>query len=228
LDPASPLKLFVCGCSFTLGTGLDIEESWAFLFKERLAEQRGLPASSVNLMNFSQGGASNDYIARTLIEQSARVRPEVIVAGFTQMNRFELLDETTAFYFQPSQLEKYVRAGGKLAELGRLGEFLYLGTDETLEKIRMIKNMLLLQYFCQREGIQFVFFLFESLMRDDLPAALSTPMTQPLFEEIDFDLRIPIERATKVDHAIDEFHPGPRSQVLMAEAAVQTFQARYG
>jgi hypothetical protein len=227
LDPDSPLKLYVCGCSFSFGTGLDIEESWAFRFKEKLAERRGLPVSSVNLLNFSQGGASNDYISRTLIEQSARVRPDVIVAGFTQMNRFELLDETTAFYFQPSQLEKYAAAGGKRAELGKLGEFLYLGTDENLEKIRMIKNMLLLQYFCRREDIPFVFFMFESLMREDLPAALSTPLTQPLFDEVDFDLLVPIEPGTKVDHAIDEFHPGPRSQGLMAEAAMQTFQARY-
>ena len=31
-DPASPVKLFVCGCSYTFGTGLDLEESWSFLF----------------------------------------------------------------------------------------------------------------------------------------------------------------------------------------------------
>ncbi len=230
LDPGAQLKLFACGCSFTFGTGMEIEESWAFLLKQRLAEYRGLAVSSVNLLNFSQGGASNDYITRTLIEQSARVRPDVIVAGFTHMSRFELLGETTAHHFQPTQpghLEKYEQAGGRFAELGRLAKFLFLGTDENQAKIRMIKNMLLLQYFCRQQGIPFLFFLFESLARDDLPEALSKPMTEPLFHEIDFDLMIPLDPTMKVDHAIDGFHPGRRSQELMAEAAMKTFRARY-
>jgi hypothetical protein len=232
-DPDSPLKLFVCGCSYTFGTGLEIEESWPFLFKQKLAEQRRLPEASVNLMNFSHGGASNDYIVRTLIEQSARARPDVIVAGFTHMSRFELIDETTSFYLQPAQLdqpgqlESYARAGGKLAEIARLAEFLFLGTDDNQTKIRLIKNILLLQYFCQHRDIALVFFLFETLLRDDLPSALSIPMTQPLFEEIDFELLIPTDPSTRVDLGNDGGHPGPRTQELMAEAAWKTFTARY-
>jgi hypothetical protein len=226
-DPASHVKLFVCGCSNSFGTGLEFEESWAFLFKQKLAEQRGLAESSVNLLNFSQGGASNDYITRTLIEQCARVRPDVIVAGFTHMDRFELLDETMAFFFQPAWLPTYARAGGKFAEMGRLAEFVFLGTDEIQAKVRMIKNVLLLQYFCRSRDLPLVFFFFESLMRGDLPSTLSTPMTQPLFEEIDFDSLVPTEPATRVDLAADERHPGPRSQELMAEAAWKIFCARY-
>jgi hypothetical protein len=229
-DPQAQLKLFVCGCSFTFGTGLEIEDSWAFRLKQKLAEHRGLAVSSANLSNFSQGGASNDYITRTLIEQSARVRPDVIVAGFTHMSRFELLDETmaTAFHFQPTQpapLEKYERAGGRFAELGRLAKFQFLGTDDTQTKIRMIKNILLLQYFCRQRDIPFLFYLFESLARDDLPEALSQPMTAPLFGEIDFDLMVPLE--PEVDWATDGAHPGRRSQELMAEAAMKTFRSRY-
>jgi hypothetical protein len=227
-DPASPVKLFVCGCSYTFGTGLDFEESWSFLFKQKLAELRGLPESSVNLINFAQGGASNDYVTRTLLEQSARVRPDVIVAGFTYMNRFELLDETTAFHFQPLLLERYARIGGKFAELGRLAEFLFLGTDEVQEKVRMIKNVLLLQNFCRARDISLVFFFFESLTRADLPSALSVPTTRPLFEEIDLGALIPVDSATVVDLATDGAHPGPRSQKLMAEAAWETFCSRYG
>ena len=191
-DPGAPVKLFVCGCSQTLGTGVDFEESWAFLFKQKLAEQRGLPESSVNLMNFSHGGASNDYITRTLIEQCSRVRPDVVVAGFTHMNRFEMIDETMAFPLGPVDLEEYAEAGGKYAELKRLAEFLTLGTDEIQQKIRMIKNVLLFQYFCRNRDIPFIFFFFESIRRDDLPAALSFPMTEPLYEEIDLDQLAPI------------------------------------
>jgi hypothetical protein len=228
-DPDSPVKLFVCGCSYTFGDGLELEESWPFLFKERLAKQHGLPASSVNLMNFSEGGASNDYITRILITQSARVRPDMMVAAFTNMRRFELIDETVAFPFgswgMDVYLEKYSQTGH--AHMAKNGEFVFLGTDENQEKLRMIKNVLLLQYFCRSRDIPFIFLFMESLVRNDLPSALSIPTTQPLYEEIDLDLLVPIERAMKVDLAADEIHPGPRSQELMAEAAWKTYRARY-
>ena len=136
-DPEAPVKLFVCGCSYTFGAGLDDEETWAHLFRQKLADHHGLPATSVNLINFAEGGASNDYITRTLIEQSSRVRPDVIVAGFTYMNRFELFDQTTAWNFGSWAIDEE-----RLGDVAKLGQFQFLGTDETQEKIRMIKNVL--------------------------------------------------------------------------------------
>jgi hypothetical protein len=224
-DPDAPLKLFACGCSFTLGLGLEHEESWPYLFKQKLAKQLGLPDSSVNLMNFSEGGGSNDYIARTLVGQAGRVRPDVIVAGFTHMVRFELLGETTAFpFYGPWDLEVLEARYGEIA---KLGEFVFLGTDEIGEKVRLMKNLLLLQYFCRSHDIPFVFFLFESLKRDDLPAALAHPTTQPLYDEVDFSCLAPIEAGMKVDVAADGWHPGPRSHELFVESAWKTFSARY-
>ena len=110
-DPDAPVKLFVSGCSNTFGVGVEFEESWPFLFKQKLAEQRGVPESSVNLMNFAQGGASNDYVTRTLVEQSSRVRPDVILAGFTHMHRFELFEDATAFHMGAIKLEELEREG---------------------------------------------------------------------------------------------------------------------
>jgi hypothetical protein len=227
LDPAAPVKLFVCGCSHTFGVGLELEESWPFLFKLRLAEQHGLSPSSVNLMNFAEGGASNDYITRTLIAQSARLRPDVIVAGFTAMNRFELLDETKTFALGWGAINKDVFAERGYEEIGRLGEFIFLGTDKVQEKVRMIKNVLLLQYFCRSRDIPLVFFFFEAIKRTDLPATLCTPTTRALFEQIDLDALVPTERTTRLDRAADGKHAGPRSHELMAEAAWDTFSARY-
>lgn len=227
-NPDARVKLFVCGCSQSLGVGLNLEETWAYLFKQRLAEHRGLPESSVNLMNFSHGGASNDYIARTLVEQCSRVRPDMVVAGFTHMNRFELIDEEMSFPLGPVDLDEYQQAGGKYVELKRLAELLTLGTDEIQQKVRMIKNVLLFQYFCRARGIPFIFFLFESIRRDDLPQALSIPTTEPLYHQIDFDLLAPIEPGIRVDRAADGLHPGPQSQQLMVESAWKTFSARYG
>ena len=223
-DAEAQMRIFVCGCSFTFGIGLELEESWPFLFKQRLAAHRDLAASSVNLLNFSEAGASNDYIARTLIEQSTRVRPDLIVAGFTQMVRFELLDEQMTFRFNPPVLQKYASAGGKFAEMAKRMEFVFLGTDEIQQKVRAIKNMLLLQYFSQSRSIPFIFVFFGV---KDL-ASLSTPMTRPLYEDIDHDLVVPVARGdAHVDLAADGLHLGPRSQELIAAAAWRVFEERY-
>lgn len=224
-DPEAEVKLFVCGCSFTFGIGLELEETWPFLLKQRLAAHRDLAASSVNLLNFSEAGASNDYIARTLIEQSTRVRPDLIVAGFTKTVRFELLDEEMTFRFNPPVLQKYSSAGGKFAEMARRMEFVFLGTDEIQEKLRTVKNMLLLQYFSQSRSIPFLVLPFWG---EDLTPVLSTPMTRPLYEEIDHDLVVPITPgSTTVDRAADGLHAGPRSQELIAAAAWSVFEERY-
>jgi hypothetical protein len=225
-DAEAQVKLFVCGCSFTFGIGVELEESWPFLLKQRLAAHRDLAASSVNLLNFSEAGASNDYIARTLIEQSTRVRPDLIVAGFTQTLRFELLDEEMTFRFNPPVLQKYASAGGKFAEMAKRMEFVFLGTDEIQEKVRTIKNMLLLQYFSQSRSIPFIFLGFWG---KDLASLLSTPMTRPLYEEIDHDLVVPLSDiiSATVDRAADGLHAGPRSQELIAAAAWRIFEERY-
>ena len=224
-DPDAPVKLFVSGCSNTFGVGVDLEESWPFLFKQRLAEERGVPPAAVNLMNFSQGGASNDYVTRTLVEQGGRARPDVVIAGFTHMRRFELFDETTGFHLGAIKLEELERAGGKYAELKRRAEFLILGSDEINQTVQMIKNVLLLQYFCRSLDIPLVFFFFEQWQREDLPDALAAPATQPLFDQIDFSGFVPIERAMRVDRAADGLHPGPRSQEVLADAAWAAFRS---
>jgi hypothetical protein len=225
-DAEAQVKLFVCGDSFTFGIGVELEESWPFLLKQRLAAHRDLGASSVNLLNFSEAGASNDYTARTLIEQSARVRPDLIVAGFTQMVRFELLDEEMTFRFNPPVLEKYASAGGKFAEMAKRMEFVFLGTDKIQQKMRTIKNMLLLQYFSQSRGIPFIFLYFWG--ENNLAGVLSTPMTRPLYEEIDQTFVVPLHRrTTQVDGAADRAHPGPRSQEVIAAAAWRIFEERY-
>jgi hypothetical protein len=221
-DPDAPVKLFVCGCSYTFGAGLDLEETWSYHFRQKLADHHGLPASSVNLVNLGEGGASNDYIARTLISQCSRVRPDMVIVGFTFMNRFELFDGSRAVNFGSWAISEQ-----KHGEMARLGEFLFLGTDETQEKARMIKNILLLQYFFRSHGIPFVYFFFEALRRPELPEALSTPATERLYEEIDLELLVPIGPDSMLDRSADRGHPGPRSQELLADAAWQRFRARY-
>jgi hypothetical protein len=89
LDPAAAATIFVCGCSHTFGVGLNLEETWVHRFKLAYAESHRLDPAAVNVLNFSEGGASNDYITRTVLTQCAQVRPDLVIAQFSQMSRSE-------------------------------------------------------------------------------------------------------------------------------------------
>ena len=90
-DPAARLKIFVSGCSYTFGLGVQHDQIWPALLKKRLADRLDMPLDHVNLQNFSQVGASNGYIARTIIRQCDRVRPDLAVIAFTHCERTEYL-----------------------------------------------------------------------------------------------------------------------------------------
>ena len=88
-DPDARVTIFVCGCSNAFGTGLGLEETWPSRFRSAYAERHGYARGEVNVLNFSEGAASNDYIARTLITQCSEVKPDVVVAQFSPINRAE-------------------------------------------------------------------------------------------------------------------------------------------
>src|SRR5215831_16546203 len=88
-DPAARLKIFVAGCSYSFGLGVPQEQTWPVLLKQQLADKLGVPLEQANLQNFSQIGASNGYIARTIVRQCDRVRPDLAVIAFTHRQRAE-------------------------------------------------------------------------------------------------------------------------------------------
>ena len=71
-------------------------------------------------------------------------------------------------------------------------------------------------------------FFFQQWVREDMPDALAVPSTKPLYEQIDFGRLVPIEKSLRVDRAADGIHPGPRSQVVLADRAWEVFRAQGG
>ena len=90
-DPAARLKIFVSGCSYTFGLGVEHDQTWPALLKKQLSAKLDVPFDRTNLQNFSQIGASNGYIARTIIRQCDRARPDLAVIAFTHRERTEYL-----------------------------------------------------------------------------------------------------------------------------------------
>jgi hypothetical protein len=97
-DERAAFKLFVFGCSYTFGMGLRHDLTWPYLLKRALADRLSLPRSQVNLQNFSQLGASNSFIARTVLDQCARIRPDLAVIHFTHLDRSEYLGPDSRWF----------------------------------------------------------------------------------------------------------------------------------
>lgn len=91
-DPHASLRIFVCGCSYTIGMGVHQDRAWPAVFARLAAGALGTPIESSHLQNFSQIGASNNYVTRTLLTQCDRHPPTLAIAAFTHTSRTEYLD----------------------------------------------------------------------------------------------------------------------------------------
>lgn len=78
-------KIVSIGSSYTYGVGLPTKD----IFHEKVAELiRGSGRTVVN-WNLGQGGASNDYIARTLHLAVPKLKPDLVLINFTFPSRRE-------------------------------------------------------------------------------------------------------------------------------------------
>ena len=228
-DPRAAATIFVCGCSHTFGTGLDAEEAWPHRFKLAWAERRGLAADEVNLLNFSQGAASNDYVARTLLAQCAEVRPDLVVAQFTSMNRAEAFADGEPFTIGPwlwpgaSLWRRFLAVpwAQKAAVLSRMRSAAGYARFYSPESgfANAVRNILLVQSACRAMGIPCAITWSEhELLRD--PEFLANPALASLVRLVDpgcvadFGIRDP---DVCVDAAADGRHAGPRTHAAFAE-----------
>ena len=91
-DPSAALRVFVCGCSYAFGMGIPLDHKWPAVFTRLVASGLGISLEQSNVQNFSQIGASNNYVARTLIKQCNLVAPTLAIAAFTHISRVEYLN----------------------------------------------------------------------------------------------------------------------------------------
>jgi len=225
-NPKSKENIFIAGCSYTLGVGLNSEETWAYQFKKLLAEERKSKLDEVGLMNFSVGGASNDYIARILLSQSSLVKPDLIVAYFTHSYRTEYLDEEAIKMIGPWSVNLDFKGDkGTQLHLDDLEDealSYYSYTTPELEFVNMVKNMVLLQSYCKSSHINWV---FASIYKDDLfsESHLSNPVCSRLLALLDRE-HYCNSNIKIIDTAADNSHPGPKSNKAFAEKIFETYK----
>jgi hypothetical protein len=211
-DPSARLKIFVAGCSYTFGLGIAAERTWPALLKKRLADKLGVPPDQANLQNFSQIGASNGYIARTIIRQCERVRPDLAVIAFTHRERIEYLapDVTRNLGLWDLDDPDIAAAAPSIRYFG-----LYNTESASLD---LLKNMLMVQWAMARRKIPYLMLWMNRTNIDQAPIGELAPLRR-LREMIDpgrFSLRCLLEPTVMVDSNVGDRHPGPRSHANFA------------
>ncbi|HJQ58368.1 MAG TPA: hypothetical protein VJ890_15780 [Vineibacter sp.] len=218
-NSGAPFKLFVFGCSYTFGSGLRYGQTWPYLLKQAMAPRLSLRRSQISLQNFSQLGASNSFIARTVVEQCERMQPDLAVIHFTHHQRTEYLGRDARWSNDTEHLGSWSRqepaGSGEILPPGRryLQQYTYRGS-----LLDTLKNMYLVQCALKRRGIPYVF-IWETARQFFRSPISSTPALRDFALRIDKTRLCPVSilsRGIRVD-AIKkgDAHPGPKSQVKL-------------
>ena len=217
-DPHAQTKIFVCGCSYTFGMGVPYEETWPIHLARLIAAERHLSERDIAVQNFSQIGASNDYIARTIVQQCARVRPDFAVVAFTHLNRAEYL------------------TGARIANLGhwnlvapdtadtKPGKDYFRHYNDQYGLLTTLKNMHWVQSAMQARGIPFVFAWIDVEIFREASMWTTSEISQArnLIDMSRF-CQYSIKEAEILVDVVDG-HPGPHSHRNFASKLFETMQ----
>lgn len=220
-NPLAQQLIVVCGCSLTFGVGLNLEETWCQQFKELYAGAQSSHPDTVNLLNLSHGGCSNDYIARTLLAQTA-LRPDLVLVQFTYSCRSEGFADGTPFDISPWLADLPVEAHPWVE---RTQGYYFCYSDE-FGFLNTLKNMLLLQLFYKARGTDYLFSWVECRKLNE-PRFRANAALSPLIDLIDASRLCEVSvQDLCVDQAADGEHPGPKSHKSFAKQLFAFHQLR--
>lgn len=223
-NPKAKKLIYVAGCSHTFGTGLELEDTWPYQFKELFIKKEQLNSDDCNLMNFAVGAHSNDYISRILMTQSRLIKPDMIIVYFTAKERTEYVSEYSVKEIGPWQINENTALPEAIS-------YYDYYTDE-LGHINMLKNILLLQYFCKHNNIDYIFSCVANPFDKKF---ISNPICSQFIELIDREYFCDF-KLHRIDSAADakrnifgrlkKGHAGPKSNRLFAEKIFKFYEKR--
>ena len=201
------IKICVIGESHAFGTGVHFEETFGFRLKAMLAKVMGLELHDINLLNFSFGGASADYCARTLHRQLPGVSMDFVVCVVPPMDRIE--------YRNGAVFNSLVVGSVDVNQLEQLPPHLLGYCDyysHAVGRLNRVKNLLLMQGLLQSRDIEYVFAV-ENMVKAGEGFDAIDPFLSALDEErvMRHQFFLP-----KFDHAADGEHAGPRTHGAFA------------
>lgn len=221
LDPSAARHVFVCGASSAFGTGIAAERSWVDLVVGHYRAHLGMEAHDVNLVNFSEGGAGNGYVVRTLLAQCARVEPDLVIAELVpghsraEYLSHEVLGTDRHVNLGPWLFDREGNVSAKVLrehpELAEVVAAYYDWWSDEVGVLATVKDVLLLQGFCQGRSIPYVVCWGHGPgMASSVEPWRQHPSIGPLLDLVDWS-RV-FGRAThdeRIDFAADGVHAGP-------------------
>ncbi|MBW2977249.1 hypothetical protein KY331_00230 [Candidatus Woesearchaeota archaeon] len=211
--------IFVFGCSYTFGTGLNIEETWAYQFKKLFSHMRESDINDINLMNFSVYGVSNDHITRNFLIQCNEVKPDLAIVLFSKMSRTEYLngkDVKGIGIWGTERRSETIRQ--------EVLDYYTYYTDQ-IGFVNLVKNILLVQNFCNSKKIDYIFCIHNGTGDLVNEKYLKNPVCSQLVNLIDRNYLCDFG-LEKIDVAADNEHPGPKSNKLFAEKLFKFYEEK--
>lgn len=223
-DSEAEVLVYAVGCSHAFGVGVAEELTWPSVFCRGFAGHYGVPAGRLSLLNLSQGAAANDYIARVVLTQCARVEPSLVVAAFTHRNRVEHVAERSICNVGPWRVKDPQDRIGTPS--GEIADAFYDYYSDEVGAINAVKNILLVQEFLKARRIPYLF----SWIGEGPEPGARHPVIRRLLELVDGAHLCPAsieDPDVFVDKAADRAHPGPRSHARFAGRMLATCRALY-
>lgn len=201
-DKNADMNLAIVGCSLGFGEGVRWEQTWGYQLKLALEQQTHY--RNVNYLNFSQSGASNDYITRTALRQCNHIKPTFLICYFTHAARKEIIDKESVYSY-----------GSWCATENDYFKGLLSCYTEQEAIANTLKNLILLQQFCKLQSISYYFILQERVSYERAKIS-EHPVLGVFWKMIDWN-RIANYRISWKDLARDNRHPGPLSHQILSQ-----------
>ena len=99
------VNILVCGDSHSFGVGLDDKQVWTSRLKTMCQKED----KTVNVINLSTPGASNDHITRVLVCALQTIRPDFVLAQYTYPDRREVVWDNGILWQLNAMIPDYVQ-----------------------------------------------------------------------------------------------------------------------
>jgi hypothetical protein len=157
--------IFVFGADDGDGRDLDRSDGWPARFAARWAAGPAQEPGSARCSVFALPGASNQQIARLVLTECERQRPDLMLVHFAPHDRAEGFAEGQPFPIGPWLLTREQRRAARRApradgcrrrmlEQVRRARDYYEFATEGLGAMETLRNILLVQYYCAARGIR--------------------------------------------------------------------------
>lgn len=141
--------LLALGCSFTLGTGLPIQDTWSSLVGQALG---------LKVANISWGGNSADTCFRMAEYWVPELKPDLVIMLTPPVHRFELLLEFESIkHLQPLPVETFMPTGP--SELFKDDNYIkhwFLNNENS--RLNKLKNELAVKQICVENNVPCMIF----------------------------------------------------------------------